>query len=218
MDRDGPGHRERLTQDTTISAVTIGILGAGAMARAIAKHLAAAGSTVILSNRRGPESLADVATALGPAVRGGTVDEAAGQPIVILAIPWSQLPSTLARLQPWNDRIVIDTTNPIEPPHYEVADLDGLTSSEVVRDLVPGARLVKAFNTLTPAAIERDPREGGGNRVIFYSGDDESAKVEVRTLLAACGFAGVDLGTLAIGGRLQQFPGGPLAALNLIRL
>jgi predicted dinucleotide-binding enzyme len=188
------------------------------MARAIARHLVAAGATVILSNRRGPESLAAVTAELGSAVRAGTVAEAASQPIVIIAIPWSQLPDTLGRLPAWNNRIVIDTTNPIEPPHYTVADLSGRTSSEVVADMVPGARLVKAFNTLTPSAIARDPREAGGHRVIFYCGDDESAKTEVRTLLAACGFAGVDLGSLATGGRLQQFPGGALAALNLIQL
>ena len=198
--------------------MTIGMLGAGAMARAFARHLIAGGSTVILSNRRGPDSLAPTVAELGPGARAGTVEDAAAQSIVFIAIPWSQLPSTLGRIPSWNNRIVVDTTNPIEPPHYTVADLGGRTSSEVVRDMVPGARLVKAFNTLTPAVIARDPREAGGHRVIFYSGDDEDAKAQVGALLAACGFAGVDLGDLATGARLQQFPGGPLPALNLIKL
>ena len=198
--------------------MTIGILGAGAIARAIAKHLIAGGSTVVLSNRRGPGSLDAVVAALGPGARAGTVEEAAGMPIVVIAIPWSQLPATLGRIAAWDDRIVIDTTNPIEPPHFTVADLGGRTSSEVVQDMVPGARLVKAFNTLTPAVLAENPRESGGHRVIFYCGDDEAAKRQVNALLASCGFAGVDLGDLATGARLQQFPGGPLPALNLIKL
>jgi predicted dinucleotide-binding enzyme len=178
--------------------VTIGIIGAGAMGRALAKRLIAGGYTVIISNRRGPDSLEALEIELGPNARRATVEDAALTPIVVVAIPWSQLPGTLGRIPHWTDRIVIDTTNPIEPPHYTVADLGGRTSSEVVADLVPGAKLVKAFNTLTPG--------------------DRTAKAEVHAVLTSCGFAGVDLGDLAAGGRLQQFPGGPLAGLNLVRV
>lgn len=188
------------------------------MAQAIAARLAAGGFTVVLSNRRGPDSLADVVAALGPGVSGGSIEEAAAAPIAIIAIPWSQLPSVLGRIGNWQGRLVVDATNPIEPPHFTVADLGDRTSSEVVADLVPGARLVKAFNTLTPSTLARDPRESGGHRVIFYCGDDEEARQEVGAVLTACGFAGVDLGTLAEGSSLMQFPGGPLPALNLIRI
>jgi predicted dinucleotide-binding enzyme len=198
--------------------VTIGILGAGAMAQALAQRLVAGGFTVLLSNRKGPDSLHDVAGALGPGVTAASVDEAAAQPIVIIAIPWSQLPDVLGRVGDWQGRVVIDTTNPIEPPHFTVAELGGRTSSEVVADLAPGARLVKAFNTLTPSMIARDPREAGGHRVIFFCGDDRDAKDEVNAVLSSCGFAGIDLGDLVTGGGLMQFPGGQLPALNLIRL
>jgi predicted dinucleotide-binding enzyme len=99
-----------------------------------------------------------------------------------------------------------------------VADLGGRTSSEVVAEQAPGARLVKAFNTLPPPVLAADPRQAGGARVIFLSGDDGAAKTTVRALLQRLGFAAVDLGGLVSGGRLQQFPGGPLPALNLIKL
>jgi 8-hydroxy-5-deazaflavin:NADPH oxidoreductase len=198
--------------------VTIGILGAGAIAQALATRLVAGGFTVMLSNRRGADSLRDLTAALGTGVLAGSIDDAAAQPIVIIAIPWSQLPGVLGRVADWKRRIVIDTTNPIEPPHFTVAGLNGRTSSEVVADLVPGARLIKAFNTLTPLTLARDPREAGGHRVIFFCGDDVAAKNDVGALLSSCGFAGVDLGGLAEGGRLMQFPGGPLPALNLIKL
>ena len=198
--------------------MTIGIIGAGAIAQALAKRLIAADYPVILSNSRGPASLERVVATLGPGASAGTVEDAATPGIVIIAAPWSQLPGTLGRFDHWNDRILIDTTNPIEPPHYTMAELGGRSSSELVADLVPGARLVKAFNTLTPAVLALDPREAGGRRVIFYSGVDAAAKATFNDVLTSCGYAGVDLGDLATGGRLQQFPGGPLPGLNLIRI
>lgn len=212
------GYDTRAGLDHYNARVTIGIIGAGALAQALAKRLIAGGYTVILSNRHGLASLEPVIAALGPAAIAGTVDEAVVPQIVIIAIPWGQLPETLGRFSDWDGRVLVDTTNPIEPPHYTVAELGGRTSSELVADLVPGARLVKAFNTLTPTVLARDPGEAGGRRVIFYSGDDTAAKQELNAVLTSCGFAGVDLGDLATGGRLQQFPGGPLPGLNLIRL
>ena len=198
--------------------MTIGILGAGAVAQALAIRLTAGGHTVVLSNRRGPDSLTRLTAEIGPGVTAGTVDDVMQLPMVVIAIPWSQLPATLGRVTDWDNRIVVDTSNPIEPPHFTVADLGGRASSEVVADLVPGGRLVKAFNTLTPRVLALDPREAGGHRVIFFSGDDADAKSQFGAVLTSSGFAGVDLGSLAVGARLQQFPGGPLPALNLIRL
>ena len=87
--------------------------------------------------------------------------------------------------------------------------MQGLLSSQVVAGLVTGARVVKAFNHLRAEILGSDPRVDGGRRVLFYSGDDESAKAEVAELIDRVGFAGIDLGPLAIGGKLMQFPGGP---------
>lgn len=84
--------------------------------------------------------------------------------------------------------------------------------------LVPGARLVKVANTLPRALLATDPKQGGGRRVLIMSRDDAAAKGEVSAILETVGFATIDLGGLASGGRLQQFPGGPLPNLNLIRL
>src|SRR5690606_5366008 len=95
--------------------VTIGIIGAGAIAQALAKRLIAADYPVILSNSRGPASLERVVATRGPGASAGTVEAAATPAIVIIAAPWSQLPGTLGRFDHWNDRILIDTTNPIEP-------------------------------------------------------------------------------------------------------
>lgn len=77
---------------------------------------------------------------------------------------------------------------------------------------------MKAFNTLLAAVLASDPNQAGGKRVVFLSGDDAAAKSTVGQLIDQLGFFGIDLGSLAVGGRLQQFPGGPLPALNLIKL
>jgi predicted dinucleotide-binding enzyme len=198
--------------------VTVGVIGAGRIGRAIAGQLSRAGCAVVISNSRGPDSLEDVARALGSAVRAGTVEQAARAELVAIAVPWNHVAQAVADLPPWDGRIVIDATNPISLPDLRLADLGGRTSSEVVAELVPGARVVKAFNTLTAEVLAADPHEAGGRRVIFFSGDDAGAKREFARLLDDAGFAGVDLGGLVAGGRLQQFPGGPLPSLNLIKL
>ena len=196
---------------------TIGIIGAGnigaAFARALAKHHIPA----VIANSRGPESLASLVRTLGSSIRAGTREEAAAQDIVLVAVNWSTLPAALAGLPDWQDHIVIDANNPIEAPLFQPADLGGRASSEIFSGLVPGARVVKAFNHLLPPLLSGDPRSEGGQRVLFYSGDDARAKADVGGLIEQLGFFGIDLGSLAIGGRLVQFPGGPLPALNLVK-
>ncbi len=197
---------------------TLGIIGAGNIGQAFATRLAAARIDTIISNSRGPETLIDTAKALGPTVRAGTVQEAARADIVFVSVYWPQLETALSGLPAWDGRIVIDANNPVIQPGFRMAELNGRTSSEVLADMLPGARLVKAFNTLPTAVLASDPRTAGGNRVVFLSGNDAQAKAEVAALATRLGFAPVDLGGLSVGGRLQQFPGGPLPGLNLLKL
>lgn len=198
--------------------MNIGLIGAGAIGQAFARQALKAGYEVVISNSRGPESLAELVRKLGPGAKAGTPQQAAQAEVVVVAVPWQHLQNALADLPPWEGRIVVDTTNPVVMPGFRVADLGGRTSSEVVADLVPGARVVKAANTLTPELLGADPQQDGGRRVLFMSGDDAAAKADVGKILQKIGFAAIDLGGLAIGGRMHQFPGGPLPALNLIRL
>jgi predicted dinucleotide-binding enzyme len=197
--------------------MTIGIIGAGQIGSAFARVLAKVGISATIANSRGPESLKDLVNELGPSIKAGTVEEAASADIVLVAVNWSKLPQALAGLPNWNDRIVIDANNPIEAPLFKPAELHGRLSSEIVADLVPGARVIKAFNHLFAHLISADPQAEGGKRVLFYSGDDASAKAEVGALIDRLGFFGIDLGPLSIGGKLAQFPGGPLPALNLVK-
>ena len=197
-------------QPATDRTGTIGIIGAGHIGQALARTALRAGREAVISNSRGPESLAPVVAALGAGVSAGTVPEAAAAGIVAIAVPWSSVPAAVSGLH-WDGQTVIDATNAWN------ADLGGRTSSELVADLVPGARLVKAANTLWADVLGADPHEAGGRRVIFLSGDDAAAKAAVVELFDAAGFFAIDLGDLVTGGRMQQL-GGPLTAHNLVRL
>lgn len=196
--------------------MSIGIIGAGNIGGAIATALAHKGIGAILANRSGPASLAAFTEKLGGRVTAGSVEEAAAQDIVFVAVPWSKIPGALEGLD-LSGKIVVDTNNSIEAPLFRAVDLGGRSSSEVFADLVPGARVVKAFNHLQPQLLVADPTAEGGRRVLFYSGDDAQAKSSVGAIIEQLGFFGIDLGTLAVGSRLVQFPGGPLPTHNLVK-
>jgi 8-hydroxy-5-deazaflavin:NADPH oxidoreductase len=198
--------------------MSIGIIGSGAIGTAFARTLSRAGVEATVSTSRGPESLKDLVGELGPWIKAGTREEAARADIVFVAVNWTKLPAAMADLPDWKGRIVIDANNPIEAPLFKPADLGGRVSSQVFADLVPGARVVKAFNHLRAELLATDPRSDGGRRVLFYSGDDTAAKGEIAALIERLGFAGIDLGSLAVGGKLAQFPGGSLPNQDLIKI
>jgi predicted dinucleotide-binding enzyme len=189
----------------------VGIIGAGRLGQAMARTARRAGRDVVIANSRSPESLSAVISALGEGVTAGTASDAASAGIVVIAVPWDRVPDAVESLV-WDSQIVVDATN-----DWAADDLDGRTSSELVADLVAGARLVKAANTLGADVLGSDPHEAGGERVIFISGDDAGAKAEVVALFQDAGFAAIDLGDLATGGALQQIHH-PLAGVNLVRL
>src|SRR6266581_2344608 len=196
----------------------IGIIGSGAIGTAFATTLARAGIAATISNSRGPDSLKEQVHALGSSIKAGTREQAARADIVLVAVNWGKLPAALAGLPDWDNRIIIDANNPIEAPLFKPVDLKGRGSSEVFADLAPGARVVKAFNHLRAEILASDPKADGGRRVLFYSGNDGAAKAEVAALIERIGFVGIDLGSLAVGGRLAQFPGGPLPNQNLVKI
>src|SRR6266404_4064717 len=187
---------------------TFGIIGAGNIAQTIAMHLSKAGYSVTLSNSRDAESLKELVADLGNGVKAATAAEAAKSDIVILALPWKSL-TALPLLTNWKGKHVIDATNHFVTyyPDFKLDDLGDKTSSEVVQSYVTGAKLVKAFNTLSYKILEKDPNENNGRRVLFLSGDDADVKSQLLEVIKSIGFAPLDLGSLAIGGRLQQAKG-----------
>ncbi|MCO1660309.1 NAD(P)-binding domain-containing protein [Pseudonocardia sp. S2-4] len=199
--------------------MTWGTIGAGEVAQAVARHAVRAGHEVVLSNSRGPESLESIVAAIGPGASAGTVAQAAEADLVLLAVPWTAVPAALRGLPRRDGRIVIDATNQMASITQEpvIDDLGDQTGSELVASLVPGARVIKAFNTLYGRYIAPDPRHDAGRQLLFYAGDDLAAKSLFHDVVHGFGFAPVDIGRLREGGRLMQVGGGPLSALHALR-
>jgi len=214
--------------------MSIGIIGAGALGSSIARLFAKSGISATISNHLGPESLASLVQELGPSIQAGTVKEAASAEIVLVAIRWVNLESALGGLPNWNGRIVIDSTNAVaflEPgsPEWKdtsnplagfglkAIDLGGRYSADVFQDFVPGARVVRAFNHLG-ANLLTEPKSGGGQRVLFYSGNDADAKSEVRKLIERTGYSPVDLGPLDVGDSLTSPPYGPFSFAEFVKI
>lgn len=185
--------------------VRIGIVGSGNIGATVARLLVEAGHEVAISNSRGPESLADLVGELGEHARAASVEDAvAWGDVVLLALPWRARES-LPAADAFDGKIVVDATNAFGPGG--VIDVEPSTSSEEVLALMPGARLVKAFNTLNVRPLgtrghERPPL------ALFVAGDDAEAKEVVAGLIREVGFDPVDTGGLREGGRRQQ-PGSP---------
>ena len=189
--------------------MNIGVIGSGNIGATAAKLFAAAGHRVAISNSRGPETLEGLVEEIGPGVRAATVEEAAefGE-VVMEAIPFGRYESLPAgRL---SGKIFITASNYYPGRDGEV-EHGGLASSELIQNHLPGARVVKAFNTIYFGRLRDNGRPDAPveeRETIFVSGDDEETKGIVSGLIEEIGFAPVDVGTLAQSAR--QEPGSPI--------
>ena len=190
----------------------IGIIGSGNIGSTAARLFVDAGHEVAIANSRGPESLADLVADLGEGAHAGTVAEAASfGEAVLVAIPFGRYPALPAASLA--DRVVIDAMNYYPNRDGNIAELDDdtTTSTELLAAHAPRARVVKAFNTMNYRVLKERGKPGGGEDrlAIFAAGDDPDAKALVSALIEQIGFAAVDTGGLAEGGRRQQ-PGSPI--------
>ncbi len=124
----------------------IGIIGAGAIGTALAKHLIEAGYEVVISNSRGVDTLTEKVKQIGGNSIAGSVLQAAEADVVFLAVRWEHAQEALSAIS-LEGKIVIDVTNANEP-EFKLAAPGSKTSSEVVSQWAKGAKVVKAFNTL----------------------------------------------------------------------
>jgi predicted dinucleotide-binding enzyme len=198
---------------------SVGIVGSGAVAQALARHLVNAGLRVLISNSRGPATLAQLVSELGEGAQAVTVTDAVRADVVIVAIPFLKVPELTEVVPDWSGRIVIDATNQFaqyEPTYDGFVDLGEETGSEWVARHLPGATIVKAFNAMFASYISADPRHAEGRQVVFFAGDDAAACEDFAGLVNRIGFAPLNLGSLRDGGRLIQL-GGPLSGVHVIR-
>jgi len=188
------------------------IIGAGAIGTALAQQFSRKKIRVKITNTRGGASLSELTAALGDNVEATSTQDALKADVVILAVPFDRVPDAVRQAPAWDNRIVVDATNAIKFPEFLPKDLGGRLSTEVVAEAVPGARVVKAFNTLPAAVLARVP-DDDGRRVVFLSGNNSPANAEVAALANALGYAPIVLGSLN-DGKPAQF-GGALTVHDL---
>ena len=191
----------------------IGIIGAGYIGKMLAKNLVAAGYEIAISNSRGPETLQGFVNELGSNATAVTPAEAAMNDVVLLSVQWNDIENALTPLKELLvGKVLIDSTNPFVDDKLIKLDRG---ASEIVASFVPGAHVIKAFNSVFGKWLEADPKVGEGNRVAFISGDSKDAKAIVSQIVAKTGFSPVDIGDLKTGA--MQEAGHPLGGINLVK-
>jgi predicted dinucleotide-binding enzyme len=186
---------------------TIGLIGAGHIGSQVARLAVAHGYDVVISNSRGPETLASLVAELGPKARAATPAEAgAAGDIVVVTVPlknYRQVP-----VGPLAGKIVIDTNNYYPARDGQIAELDNesTTTSELLQAHLPTSKVVKAFNHIYAHQITTDGRPKGtpNRRALVIAGDDAEAKAVVTRMLDEFGFDIVDAGPLAESWRIQR--------------
>ena len=186
---------------------TIGLIGAGHIGSQVARLAIAHGHDVVISNSRGPETLAPLVAELGPRARAATALEAAtAGDIVVVTIPlkhYRQVP-----VEPLAGKIVIDTNNyyPQRDGHIPELDNESTTTSELLQAHLPTSKVVKAFNHIYASELTTHGQPAGSRnrRALVIAGDDTDAKAKVTALLDEFGFDTVDAGPLREGWRIQR--------------
>ncbi|XVQ16188.1 NAD(P)-binding domain-containing protein [Spirillospora sp. CA-255316] len=184
----------------------LGIIGSGNIGSALARLATASGGKVVIANSRGPESLGDLISELGPAASAGTVEQAAGEgEVVVVSVPLLAVRSLPADLLA--DKIVLDTSNYYPFRDGRVAELDSesMTTSELVREWLGRVRLVKAFNNILAHHIPQLARPSGATdrTALPLASDDDAAKRGAAELVDLLGFDPVDAGPLAESWRFE---------------
>jgi 8-hydroxy-5-deazaflavin:NADPH oxidoreductase len=189
----------------------VGFIGSGNIGGTVARLSVAAGHQVVLSNSRGPATLAGLVDELGPLARAATAEEAAAaSQIVVVSVPFKAYDGLPARQLA--GRVVLDTSNyyPERDGHYPTLD-DGIeTSSELLQHELAGAVVVKAFNNIFYKHLSSlaRPARAADRSYLPIAGDDPDAKAEAARFIDSIGYGVVDTGDLRDSWR--QEPGTPV--------
>ena len=187
----------------------IAIIGAGNVGRALATSFVSAGHNVTVASRNAQDA-AEVGAATGARVAGSNAEAVASADVVVLATPFASAPEIAAEIgQAVNGKTVVDATNRMSFGAEGPAIDTTASNAEELAALLPGASVVKAFNTLF-ASNQSRPITGGVQLDGYVAGDDAAAKAQVLDLVASIGLNPVDVGPLV---RARQLEG--LAFLNI---
>jgi NADPH-dependent F420 reductase len=189
--------------------MNIAIIGTGHMASGLAKQFALAGHRVMLGSRHPAQASLPASTPSSVAVLA--IPQALqSAEVVFLAVPFAAVGDVIQAAGPWDGKIVVDITNPLTPDFMELSRGFTTSAAEEIARLIPGARVVKAFNTVFAQVLDQGPDFGSERVSVFYAGDDESANQCIADLIASTGFKPVYAGGLKNARYLE-----PLAALTI---
>lgn len=186
---------------------TIGFIGSGHIGSQLARLAVAQGHDVVLSNSRGPETLAGLVSELGPQARAATPAEAAeAADLAVVTVPLRAIESV--PVEPLAGKIVIDTNNYYPQRDGQIAELDAesTTTAELLQRHLPASRVVKAFNHIYAAQLTTDglPTGSPGRRALAVFGDDPDAVATVGRLIDSFGFDALEVTPLSEGWRIQR--------------
>jgi predicted dinucleotide-binding enzyme len=186
---------------------TIGLIGAGHIGSQLARLAVANGYDVVLSNSRGPDTLADLVAELGPRARAATPEEAArAGDLVVVTVPLRAYRSV--PVAPLAGKIVVDTNNyyPQRDGHIPELDNESTTTSELLQAHLPSSKVVKALNHIYAKELTTHGQPAGSNnrRALVIAGDDPESKAVVARLIDQFGFDTVDAGPLRESWRIQR--------------
>lgn len=188
---------------------TVGFIGSGKIGGTVARLSVAAGYHVVMSNSRGPQTLAGLVDELGPLARAGSGEQAAAEgDLVVVTIPLRAYASVPPG--PLAGKLVLDTCNYYPQRDGQIAELDSgaLTSSGLIQRHLAGAHLVKAFNNIFYRHLLSLSRPAGAQDRSFLPIAGDDAKAQASAFLDAIGWGSVDAGALA--GSWRQEPGTPV--------
>jgi len=186
---------------------TVGIIGAGNIGSTLAEGLVQRGYDVVISNSRGPESLADLVARLGDRARAATAQEAAAAgDWAIVTVPLTAVDRI--PVEPLAGKIVLDTNNYYWERDGHIAALDDkkTTTSQLLQDHLPGSKVAKAFNHIMSGQILTDGAPAGtaGRRALATASDFDDAAAFVTSLYDEFGFDTVNIGPLAESWRVER--------------
>jgi 8-hydroxy-5-deazaflavin:NADPH oxidoreductase len=186
---------------------TIGIIGAGHIGSQVARAAIAVGYDVVISNSRGPETLADLVEELGPKARAATAAEAAAAgDFAVVTVPLKAVYDV--PVEPLAGKIVIDTNNYYfeRDGHIPALDNGVDTVSAMLQRHLPESKVAKGFNHIMAKDITTDGTPAGteNRRALATSSDFEEAAELVQRLYDELGFDTVNVGPLSESWRVER--------------
>jgi NADPH-dependent F420 reductase len=177
--------------------MTVAVIGTGKMGGGFARLLASKGIDVAIGHHD-PARAAALAREIGARAQGGGVEAAAKlADVIIVAVPYPKVAEALEGAGDLTGKVVVDISNPITPDFRALLIGHTTSAAEEIQRLVPGAKVLKAWNTVFAELLPAEAREGRAAPVqAFLAGDDEAAKKKVAELATATGFEPVEAGAL----------------------